>query len=127
MPSALSVDLRERVIGAIEAGSSRRQAAQRFGIGPSSAICWHERFQAEGVIAPRPSCGERPAPAIEAHAERILQMDREQPQAFLRELRDTLAEQGVQTSVSGLWRFFARHRITRKKGLSTRPSRSGRT
>ena len=79
------------------------------------------------MIAPRPSCGARPAPAIEAHAERILQIDREQPQAFLRELRDTLAERGVRTSVSGLWRFFARHRITRKKGLSTRPSRSGWT
>ncbi|TXN60378.1 IS630 family transposase, partial [Methylobacterium sp. WL18] len=44
MPSALSMDLRERVIAAIEAGASRRQAAKRFGVGPSSAIRWHERF-----------------------------------------------------------------------------------
>ena len=50
------------------------------------------------------------------HAEWILQVDREHPQAFLRELRDILAGQGVCTSVSGLWRFFARHGITRKKG-----------
>jgi len=33
MPSAPSVDLRKRVVAAIEAGASRRQAAQRFGIG----------------------------------------------------------------------------------------------
>lgn len=79
MPSALSVDLRERVIAAIKGGSSGHQAAKRFGIGPSSAIRWHERFQADGAIAPRPSCGERPAPAIEPHAEQILQIDREQP------------------------------------------------
>jgi transposase len=124
MPSALSVDLRESVIAA---GASRRQAAKRFGIGPSSAIRWHERFQAERAIAPRSSSGQRPAPAIEAHAKRILQIDWEQPQAFLHEVRDTLAEQGVRTGFSGLWRFFARHRITRKKGLSTRPSSSGRT
>ena len=37
MPSALSVDLRERVIEAVEAGSSRRQAAERFGSGEGSA------------------------------------------------------------------------------------------
>ena len=35
MPSALSVDLRERVVGAIEQGASRRQAAKRFGVIPS--------------------------------------------------------------------------------------------
>ena len=38
-----------------------------------------------------------------------------------------LAEQGLQTSTSGLSRFFARHAITRKKGQRTRLSRSGRT
>jgi len=76
---------------------------------------------------PRPPCGERPAPAIEAHAERILQACQSHPQAFLRELRDTLAEQDIRTSVSGPWRFFARHRITRRKRLSPQLSRSGRT
>lgn len=49
------------------------------------------------------------------------------PEIFLHELRDALAAQGVQTSTSGLSRFFARHGITRKKGLSTRLSRSGPT
>jgi len=33
MPLALSVDLRERVIATIETGTSRRQAAKRFGVG----------------------------------------------------------------------------------------------
>ena len=69
MPSVLSVDLRERVIAA---GAPRRQAAKGFGIGPPSAIRWHERFQEKGKIAPGHSCGERPVPAIEAQAERIL-------------------------------------------------------
>ncbi|MCJ2116587.1 helix-turn-helix domain-containing protein, partial [Methylobacterium sp. J-001] len=76
MPSALSLDLRERVIAAIAAGASGRQAAKRFGVGPSTAIRWHERFQAEGAIAPRPSCGPRPAPATAAHAGGIPQVRR---------------------------------------------------
>ena len=37
MPSALSVDLRERVVHAVEAGASRHQAVKRFGISLASA------------------------------------------------------------------------------------------
>ena len=32
MSAALSVDLRERVVSAVEAGASRHQAAERFGV-----------------------------------------------------------------------------------------------
>jgi transposase len=35
------------------------------------------------------------------------------------ELRDQLAERGVQTTHTTLWRFFRRHGITRKKRLPT--------
>jgi len=38
MSKALSVDLRDRVIAAIEGGLSCRQAAARFGVSASSAI-----------------------------------------------------------------------------------------
>ena len=127
MPSALSVDLRERVIAAIETGTSRRQAAKRFGVGAASAIRWHDHFRQEGRIAPKPSGGDHGAPAIEAHADRILALCEAHPQIFLRELRDALADQDIRTSTSGLWRFFARRGITRKKGPRTRLSRNGRT
>ncbi|PZP39768.1 MAG: IS630 family transposase, partial [Azospirillum brasilense] len=40
MSRALSCDLRSRVIAAVEAGSSRRAAAARFGVSVSSAIRW---------------------------------------------------------------------------------------
>ena len=124
MASALSVDLREQVI---EAGSSRGQAAERFGVGKASAIRWHARFRGAGEIAPKPAGGDRAPPAIEAHGETILEICRAHPQIFLRELRDTLAEQGVGTSTSGLWRFFGYHGITRKKALFIQKSSSART
>ena len=38
MARSLSVDLRRRVVGAIEGGLSCRAAAQRFGVSASSAI-----------------------------------------------------------------------------------------
>src|SRR5207247_1397769 len=38
MPKPCSLDLRERVLATVEAGASRREAAERFEVSPSSAI-----------------------------------------------------------------------------------------
>ena len=127
MRSPLSVDLRERVVAAVLKGSSCHQAAARFGVSVSSASRWSARFRREGQVAPKPSGGDHTSHRIEAHAGLILASYETQPEIFLDELRDRLAEKGVPTSTSSLSRFFQRHRITRKKGRSTRLSRSGRT
>ena len=127
MPSALSLDLRQRVIAAVEAGTSCRKAAARFGVGVASAIRWHARFRQEGQVAAKPVGGDRSSHRIEAHAGLILATYEARPDIFLRELHDQLRARGIKTSLSGLSRFFARHGITRKKGRSTRPSRSART
>jgi transposase len=71
--------------------------------------------------------GDQRSRRIEAHAGRILQTYQARPQIFLRELREALQEHGVATSTSSLSRFFARHRITRKKGRCTPLSRRGKT
>ena len=123
----LSLDLRERVIAAIEAGASCRQAAERFGVGKASAIRWHARFRAEGEVAARPMGGDRHSHRVEAHAALILQACEARPQMYLREVRDVLGEHGAAVSLSGLSRFFRRHGITRKRGHSTPASRTGRT
>lgn len=115
MPSPLSVDLRARVVAAVSEGASFHRAATRFGVSVSSASRWSERFEQEGHVAPRSTGGDHSPPAIEAHADLILTLYEAQPQIFLHELRDALAERGVQTSTSGLSRFFARHGITRKR------------
>src|SRR5262249_35965191 len=52
MPKALSGDLRERIIEAVEAGASRREAAERFEISASSAVKWLQRWRDHGVCAP---------------------------------------------------------------------------
>ena len=127
MARALSLDLRERVIAAIEGGVSCRQAAERFGVGKASAIRWHARYRAEGEIAAKPMGGERHSHRIEAHAALILQAYEARPQVYLREVRDALQYHSATASLSGLSRFFRRHGITRKKGISTQPSRAART
>jgi transposase len=127
MPTTLSVDLRQRVVSAVAAGATCRQAAERFGVSRASVSRWSQQKQREGHVAPKPLGGDQRSRHIEAHAELILQTYEARPQIFLRELRDALREHGVAVSTSSLSRFLARHRISRKKGRCTRLSRSGRT
>ena len=127
MPTTLSVDLRERVVSAVAAGATCRQAAERFGVSRASVSRWSQQQQREGHVAPRPLGGDRRSARIRAHADLILQTYQTRPQIFLRELRAALQEHGVEVSTSSLSRFFTRQGITRKKGRRTRLSRSGRT
>jgi transposase len=116
-----------RGCGCLLPSSRSSLRGERFGVSVSSASRWSERFRQEGQLAPKPSGGDHTSHRIEAHAELILARYQQEPRIFLRELRDQLAEQGVQTSPSGLSRFFQRHRVTRKKGRRTQLSRSART
>ena len=127
MASALSVDLRERVVAAIEAGASRREAAQRFEVSPASAVRWHGAFAQEGRTQAKPMGGNQRSHAIEAQADLMRRIYEAQPEQFLHEPRDLLVERGLRVGVSSLSRFFKRHGITRKKTPATPPSRNGRT
>src|SRR6266446_1574151 len=89
MPKALSGDLRERVIEAVEAGASRREAAERFEISASSAVKWLQRWCDHGVCAPKPRGGSRSV--LEDYGERILALVAEQPDRTLDEIRQVLA------------------------------------
>jgi transposase len=45
MTQPLSIDLRERLISAVEGGMSRRCAAERFGVAASTAIKWVDQWR----------------------------------------------------------------------------------
>lgn len=73
MAKALSVDLRDRVVAAVEGGLSRRKAAERFGVSISSAIRWTALVRSTGAVRPRPVGGDKRSGRIEACAPVILQ------------------------------------------------------
>jgi len=123
MARTLSVDLRERVVAAVDGGLSRRKAAERFGVSISSAIRWTSLRRRTGDVRPKRQGGDKRSARIEAHAPLILDLVEAEGDITLAELRARLAEQGVPVAVSTLWRFFRRHRITLKKRPGTRPSR----
>ena len=54
MTQAYSVDLRERVTGAISQGKSRRAAAEQFEISAATAVRVQQRRERTGSLAPSP-------------------------------------------------------------------------
>lgn len=127
MAKALSTDLRERVAAAVEGGMSRRQAAERFGVSPASAVRWCALKRRTGQVAPKPQGGDRRSGRVEAWSGRILAIVADEPDITLHELKDGLAREGLSVGIGTLWRFFDRRGITWKKKPRTRPSRIGRT
>jgi transposase len=101
------------VIEAVETGASRREAADRFEISPSSSVRWLQRWREVGSAAPKPRGGS--VSPLEEFAERILALVAEQPDLTLEETLAELRKQRIRTSRSSLWRFLDRHDITLKK------------
>jgi transposase len=113
---ALSMDLREKVIKAIRGRMSCRQAAARFDIGPATAVRWAKRVEISGDVAPAKMGGDRRSGRIEAHSDFILAQIDEKPDMTIIELRDALRERhDLAVGYGTMWRFLARHGITRKK------------
>jgi len=119
MAKPYSEDLRERVIEAVEAGSSRRQAAERFSISVSSAIKWMQRWRGTGSVAATPSGGSRSP--LDDHAGTLLELIAGQPDLTLDEVRGRLRDRGIVASRTAVWRFFDRHGI----GFKKKPARRG--
>jgi transposase len=125
MAKALSVDLRERVIAAVEGGVSGRQAALRFDVSASSVSRWRGKITRDGEIAPRRQGGDRRSGRIEAHAQTILKAVDATPDITLAELQTMLKDAGVSAGIGTIWRFFARRKITLKKRQRTPQNSDG--
>ena len=113
MPKPCSLDLRMRVLREIEAGPSRREAAEYVEISASSAIKWMRRLNETGSIAAKPSGGS--ISPLEAHADVLLALIAEQPDLTLDEIVAVMRKRRIAGSRSAVWRFFERHNISFKK------------
>jgi len=70
MPNPCSLDLRQRVLDAVETGASRREAAERFEVSVSSAVKWMQRWHETGSVAAKPTGGT--VSPLEKHAHFLL-------------------------------------------------------
>jgi len=124
MGQPLSMDLRSRVLAAIDDGMSCRAAAARFGVAAATAIRWQARRRATGEVAPSPRGGDMRSWRVEERASDILAIWEARRDITLEELRQSLAAIGLSVSVAGLHRFFVRRGMTRKKRLAMPSSRT---
>ena len=110
-----SVDLRERLLGAIDAGLSQAEASRLFGVGTSTITRWRQQRQASGSLAPKPRPG-RPPVIGPAHAATLRAQIAQEPDATLAaHCAQWVQEQGVQLSIASMSRAIGRLGITLKK------------
>ncbi|MFV1968659.1 MAG: transposase [Pirellulaceae bacterium] len=124
MSGAYSSDLRGRVLDAVDAGSSARQAAARFGIGVATAIRWVRRWRETREREARKQ-GHPVGSKLDAQEAYLLGLIERTVDITLDEMRRRLAEErGVQAGFGTLWRFFERRGITVKKRRAMQANRT---
>lgn len=133
MARPYSIDLRERVILAVERdGLSRNEAARRFGVAISTAINWLRRHRETGSAAPGKMGGHKPRKLIGAH--RVWLLERTKSDFTLRGLRAELADPAIgpgsiKVDYRTVWSFahdeglsFKKKRVARRTApLKDRP------
>lgn len=116
MPKPYSMDLRNRVVGAVERdGLSRRQAAERFGVAVSTAINWVRRFRETGSAAPGKMGGHRPKKIIGVHRDWLRERCRQEQGFTLQGLVGELAERGLKVDYRTVWSFVHEEKLSFKK------------
>ncbi len=115
-----SVDLRERLLGAIDAGLSLTEATRLFGVGRSSIKRWQQQRATTGALTPKPRPGR--SPRIGPTQARALQTQvATYPDATLAEhCARWEQEQGIGVSVATMPRALRRLAITVKKSPARR-------
>jgi putative transposase len=115
MPKPYSLDLRERVVGAVEQeGLSRHEAAARYGVAPSTAILWVRLYRRSGSLKPGQMGGRRPKSIRGGHRDWLVARCRER--AFtLRGLVAELGERGLKVDYRSVWEFVHAEKLSFKK------------
>ncbi len=118
MGKPLGMDLRRRVIAAIEGGLSTRAAAARFSIGIATAGAWARLKRKTGDVRPARQ-GPPSSSKLDPHEAFILGLIERTPDMALAEIAEQLqAECGVRAVPATIWYFLDKHGMTFKKNRS---------
>ncbi|MER0240164.1 IS630 family transposase [Fulvimarina sp. MAC8] len=116
MARAYGIDLRRRVVEAIEDGLSTRAAGRRFAIGESTAGAWYRDWKRKGTYEPDRQ-GQPKGSKLDAHEAFILSLiETDDKDISLAEIVDRLeTDKGIGTCQSLVSKFFKKRGITWKK------------
>ena len=114
MARPYSLDLRERVVRAVQSGRSCRAVADVFGVSVASVVKWSQRHRATGTAAAKPMGSRRPY-VLEGERAWLLSRVRAEPAITTRALARELAARGIVVSHVAVWNILRRERQTFKK------------
>jgi transposase len=114
--SGYSVDLRRRIVSAVESGMSKAQAARTFSVSLSSVKRYVDKARRGESLAPNKRPGS--LPRLDEKARKLLEDDlRERPYLTLQDRCEYIEVMtGLSVSRSTMCRAIARLGPTRKKG-----------
>ncbi len=114
--SGYSVDLRRRIVSAVEHGMSKAQAARTFSVSLSSVKRYVNKAERGESLAPKKRPGS--LPKLDEKARKLLEDDlKERPYLTLQDRCEYIeAITGLSVSRSTMCRAIARIGPTRKKG-----------
>ncbi len=123
-----SLDLRRRIISAVSAGSSAREAARRFDVSPSSAIKLIRRWLDTGSYAPRRIGGGKKR-RLSGETDWLHAVMASEPDVTLMELQGRLASKGIRISLQAINTTLAalgyRYKKNRARGRTGTRRRGG--
>lgn len=123
MARPYSIDLRERVVKAVEGGLSRRQAASVFDVAVSTVVHWVRRHRETGSVAARPMGGDHSS-RLKGERAWLLERIEAVPDLTLEEIRSELKARGLSVGYGTVWRFFAAEDLSFKKNRARRRARA---
>jgi len=99
-----SLDLRQRIVDALQSGQTRSAVAERFGVSLATVDRFAKQWREQSDLAPRPITG-RPRAILKADQELLQTLITAQKDVTLESLSQALAEQtGKKISLSALQR-----------------------
>jgi len=127
--AAYSLDLRERIVDAVERGlGTRSEVASMFGVHESFVYKLLRQKRQRGDLAPLPHGGGAEAKLNEDQLLLLADLVAKSPDATLERLRDQIKKQArVEISVPTIWRALDALGLSRKKVRSGRRSRPSGT
>ena len=126
MTKPYSMDLRERVVSAVDAeGMSRHEAAARFGIAVSSAIRWVARYRKTGSVESKIG-GYKPKTLRGEHASWLVARCQEKDFTISQLVEELQSLRGLKVDRRSVWEFLHAEGLSHKKNRRRTGARSQR-
>lgn len=127
MAKPYSMDLRERVVAAVEQeGMSRRAAGRRFGVGASRVVEWIKQFRENGHIRPGQMGGHKPKAISGEHRVWLIARCKSADFTLRGLVMELLAERDLRVDYRSVWQFVHDESLSYKKNNSAQRAGSSR-